>query len=147
MTVDVEVHTTIDRPRAQVAAYCRDPANITAWNANIEAVQWDSDGRVDVGSHLTFTSHFLGRRLEYTYEVVDLAGDERLVLRSDREPFVMETTYEWQDEDGGTWMTVRSRGEPTAFAGLATPILATAVRRATASDLARLKSILEGPSC
>lgn len=46
----------------------------------------------------------------------------------------METTYT---------MTLRNRGEPTAFATLATPILATAVRRATIKDLARLKSILE----
>ncbi len=35
-------------------------------------------------------------------------------------------------------MTLRNRGEPTAFATLATPILATAVRRATARDLTRL---------
>lgn len=144
MTVDVEVHTTIGRPRPQVAAYCCEPANITAWNANILAVQWDSASSVEVGSRLHFTSGFLGRRLEYTYEVVELVPDERFVMRSDRSPFRMETTYLWSDdENGGTWMTVRNRGEPTAFAGLAAPLLATAVRRATAKDLARLKSILE----
>ena len=27
-TVDVEVHTTIDRPRATVASYCCDPDNV-----------------------------------------------------------------------------------------------------------------------
>ena len=144
MTVDVEVHTTIGRPRPQVAAYCCEPANITAWNANIRAVQWDSASPVEVGSRLHFTSGFLGRTLEYTYEVVELVPDERFVMRSDRSPFRMETTYLWSDdENGGTWMTVRNRGEPTAFAGLAAPLLATAVRRATAKDLARLKSILE----
>ena len=144
MTVDVAVHTTIGRPRPQVAAYCCEPANITAWNANIRAVQWDSASPVEVGSRLHFTSGFLGRTLEYTYEVVELVPDERFVMRSDRSPFRMETTYLWSDdENGGTWMTVRNRGEPTAFAGLAAPLLATAVRRATAKDLARLKSILE----
>jgi hypothetical protein len=46
--------------------------------------------------------------------------------------------------DKREWVTLRNRGEPTAFATLATPILATAVpRRATARDLTRLKSILE----
>jgi uncharacterized protein YndB with AHSA1/START domain len=145
MTVDVEVHTTIDRPRGEVAAYCCDPANITSWNANILQVQWDSDQPVAVGSLLGFTSGFLGRRLEYTYEVVELVPDQRLVMRCDREPFPMETTYLWDDDEhGGTWMTVRNRGKPTAFAGLAAPILATAVRRATTKDLARLKSLLEG---
>lgn len=144
MTVDVEVHTTIGLARPQVAAYCCDPANITAWNANIRAVQWDSDSPVEVGSRLQFTSGFLGRTLEYTYEVVELVPHELFVMRSDRAPFQMETTYVWSDDEhGGTWMTVRNRGEPTAFAGLADPILATAVRRATAKDLATLKSILE----
>ena len=46
-------------------------------------------------------------------------------------------------EDGATWMMLRNRGEPTGFAGLAAPLLATAVRRATSNDLARLKSLLE----
>lgn len=144
-TVDVEVHTTIDRPRAEVAAYCCDPDNVTAWYANIKAVQRETDGPVTRGSRFRFTSGFLGRTLEYTYEVVDLVPAERFVMRSGRGPFPMETTYTWEDvDDGGTWMTLRNRGEPTAFAGLAAPILATAVRRATAKDLARLKSLLEG---
>lgn len=143
-TVDVEVHTTIDRPRAEVAAYCCDPDNVTAWYANIKAVQRETVGPVTLGSRFRFTSSFLGRTLEYTYEVVDLAPAQRFVMRSDRGPFAMETTYAWEDaDDGGTWMTLRNRGEPTAFAGLAAPILATAVRRATAKDLARLKSLLE----
>jgi hypothetical protein len=93
---------------------------------------------------LRFTSGFLGRRLEYTYEVAELIPEQRLVMRSDRGTFLMETAYLWEDhEQGGTWMTLRSRGEPTAFDGLSAPILATAVRRANASDLERLKSLLE----
>ena len=144
-TVDVEVHTTIDRPRPAIAAYCCDPANVTAWYANIKAVQWETEPPVTLGSRFRFTSGFLGRTLEYTYEVVELAPTERFVMRSDSGPFPMETTYMWEDAtNGNTWMTLRNRGEPTAFAGLATPILATAIRRATTKDLSRLKSILEG---
>jgi hypothetical protein len=145
VTVDVEVHTTVARPRAEVAAYCCEPANATVWNANIRAVQWDSDSPVVVGSRLKFTSGFLGRVLEYTCVVAEWVPGERFVMRSDRGPFLMETAYLWEDDDqGGTWMTLRSRGEPTAFAGVSAPILATAVRRSTAKDLAKLKAILEG---
>ena len=143
-TVDVEVHTTIARPRPDVAAYCCDPDNVTAWYANIKAVQWETESPVTLGSRFRFTSGFLGRMLEYTYEVVELVEAQRFVMRSDQGPFPMETTYTWEDApNGATWMTLRSRGEPTAFAGLAAPILATAIRRATTKDLARLKSILE----
>jgi hypothetical protein len=142
-TVDAEVHITIDRPRREVAAYCCAPATVTRWNANIRAVHWDSQRPIAVGALLQFTSGFLGRTLEYTYEVVELVPDERFVMRSVRGPFSMETAYLWADEGSGTWMTVRNRGEPTGFAGLAAPILATAIRRATSKDLERLKTILE----
>jgi uncharacterized membrane protein len=143
-TVDVEVHTTIERPRPEVAAYSCDPDNVTTWYANIRTVHWESARPLALGSRFRFTSGFLGRTLEYTYEVVELMPAELFVMRSHSGPFPMETSYAWEDtEDGGTWMTLRNRGEPTAFAGLAAPILATAIRRATAKDLARLKAILE----
>jgi uncharacterized protein YndB with AHSA1/START domain len=144
-TVDVEVHTIIDRPRREVAAYCCDPANVTAWYANIKAVQWETDPPVAIASRFRFTSEFLGRPMSYTYEVVDFVPAQRFVMRSERSPFPMETTYTWEDaEAGGTWMTLRNRGAPTGFAGLATPLLASAIRRATTKDLAQLKAILEG---
>jgi hypothetical protein len=145
VTVDVEVHTTIARPRAEVAAYCCDPGNVTVWNGNIKAAQWETTPPVALGSRFRFTSEFLGRRMAYTYEVVDLVAARRFVMRSEGGPFPMETAYLWEDDDqGGTWMTLRSRGEPTAFAGLSAPILATAVRRSTAKDLTQLKAVLEG---
>jgi uncharacterized protein YndB with AHSA1/START domain len=144
MTIDVEVHTTIDRPRTDVAAYACDPDYVTAWYANIRTVEWKTAPPVTTGSLFTFTSEFLGRSMAYTYEVVELVAARRFVMRSDGVPFAMETTYTFEDGDeGSTFMTLRNRGEPRGFAGLATPILATAIRRATAKDLARLKAILE----
>jgi uncharacterized protein YndB with AHSA1/START domain len=144
MTIDVEVHTTIDRPRTDVAAYACDPDYVTAWYANIRTVEWKTAPPVTIGSLFTFTSEFLGRSMAYTYEVVELVAARRFVMRSDGVPFAMETTYTFEDgDDGSTFMTLRNRGEPRGFAGLATPILATAIRRATAKDLARLKAILE----
>ena len=56
----------------------------------------------------------------------------------------METTYEWHDvEDDDTRMILRNRGEPSGFSGIAAPMLARAMTRATTKDLNRLKAILE----
>jgi len=55
----------------------------------------------------------------------------------------METTYTWSDEQGGTRMTLRNRGEPSGFARITAPVMERAMTRATRKDLARLKSILE----
>jgi putative aminopeptidase FrvX len=56
----------------------------------------------------------------------------------------METTYTWTAAGAdATEMTLRNRGEPAGFASVAAPVMAGAVRRATHSDLAKLKSLLE----
>ncbi len=144
MTVDVEVEATILRPSAEVAAYAGDPANAPQWYANIRSVDWRTPPPVRVGSQLDFVAHFLGRRLAYTYEVVELVPERRLVMRTADGPFPMETTYTWDPAGvGRTRMTLRNHGNPAGFSRLAAPVLERAMRRATTRDLARLKALLE----
>jgi uncharacterized protein YndB with AHSA1/START domain len=146
MSVDVVSEITIARPRAEVAAYAADPDNATAWYENIKSVEWESPPPLSVGSRLAFVARFLGRRLAYTYEVVDVVPDERFVMRTSQGPFPMETTYTWQEAgDGATRMTLRNRGEPAGFAKFTAPMVAAAMRRANRKDLERLKQILERP--
>ena len=140
--VDVQVETTIDRSPAEVAAYAGDPTNAPTWYANIRSVVWQSPPPVAVGSRMDFVAQFLGRRLAYTYEVVELTS-ERLVMRTADGPFPMETTYTWSAAGAGTRMTLRNRGNPSGFARIGRPVMEMAMRRATTKDLARLKALLE----
>jgi hypothetical protein len=97
-----------------------------------------------VGSKVAFVARFLGRRLAYTYELVDLVPGERLVMRTAQGPFPMETTYTWEPVDeGSTRMTLRNRGEPSGFSKVTAPFMAIAMRRANRKDLAALRRILE----
>lgn len=144
MRVDVQAEIRIDRPRAQVAAFATDPDNATSWYENIKTVEWKSPKPLAVGSKITFVAHFLGRRLEYTYEVKEIVPGERFVMATAQGPFPMETSYTWSDSPGGgTAMRLRNRGEPTGFSKLAAPMIAAAMRRANRKDLQKLKSILE----
>lgn len=144
MPVDVHVETLIDQPCERVATYAGDPSNAPEWYANIESVEWQTPAPVRLGSKMAFVAHFLGRRLAYTYEVVELVAGERLVMRTAQGPFPMETTYTWESVDAShTKMTLRNRGEPTGFSRLVAPIMAAAMRRAMTKDLARLKQRLE----
>jgi hypothetical protein len=143
VTVDVVTETEIARPRAEVAAYACDPGNATAWYANIEHVEWRSEPPLRVGARVAFVARFLGRRLEYIYEIREYAPGERLVMSTADGPFAMETTYEWHDTPGGTRMTLRNRGEPEGFSRVVAPLMARTVRLANRKDLRRLKELLE----
>jgi uncharacterized protein YndB with AHSA1/START domain len=109
MPADVLTEIEIARPRAEVAAYAANPNNATAWYENIESVEWRTPQPLGVGSRLAFVASFLGRRLSYVYEIVELAEGERLVIRTADGPFAMETTYTWADSAAGTRMTLRNR--------------------------------------
>jgi uncharacterized membrane protein len=144
MAVDVRTEIEIARPRVEVAAYAVDPDNAPAWYENIERVEWLTPPPLAVGSRVAFVARFLGRRLAYTYEIRALEPGERLVMSTAEGPFPMETTYTFETlPSGATRMTLRNRGEPSGFAGVAAPVLAAAMRRANRKDLARVKAILE----
>jgi hypothetical protein len=146
MTVDVLSEIVIDAAPERVAAYAGDPANAPNWYVNIESVEWQTPPPATVGSRMSFVAQFLGRRLSYTYEIIEFTPEERLVMRTAEGPFPMETTYTWQPHGvGSTRMTLRNRGEPAGFARIATPVLAAAMRRANRQDLATLKRLLEQP--
>jgi uncharacterized membrane protein len=144
MAVDVLSEIVIDRPCEQVAAYAADPSHAPDWYVNISSVDWLTDPPVRVGSRMAFVARFLGRRLAYTYEIVEYVPGERLVMRTAQGPFPMETTYTWRSHGPDrTRMTLRNRGEPAGFSRLAGPFVAMAVRRANRNDLAALKARLE----
>lgn len=130
---------------AEVSAYAADPTNAPAWYDNIESVAWETDPPLRVGSRVAFVARFMGRQLNYTYEIVELVPEERLVMRTAEGPFPMETTYTWvSTAEGYTRMTLRNRGEPTGFSKLLAPIMVGVMRRANNKDLDQLKTILQG---
>ena len=144
MAVDVVTEIEIRRPRDEVSAFAADPTNATAWYRNIKEVDWETAPPLVVGSRVRFRAQFLGRTLDYTYEVREFEPGRRFVMSTAQGPFPMETTYTWEDSaDGATRMTLRNRGEPSGFAALATPVMTLAVRRANAADLRRLRTLLE----
>src|SRR4051794_16225602 len=144
MAVDVLSEIVIDAAPERVAEYAGDPSNAPAWYVNIVSVEWQTAPPVAVGSRMDFVAKFLGRRLAYTYEVVELVPGERLVMRTAQGPFPMATSYQWEPAGASaTGMTLRNHGEPAGYSRVVAPFMARAVRRANVKDLARLKQLLE----
>lgn len=144
MDVDVTTQAVVSRPREEVAAFACDPRNAPRWYANIRSVDLLGDAPVGVGSRMRFVAGFLGRTIDYTYEVTDLVVGERMTMTTASGPFPMTTTYTFEDAGAGaTLVTLRNHGSPSGFGAVAAPVMRAAMARANAKDLRALAEVLE----
>ncbi len=142
--VDILTEISINCPLAELSAFAIDPDNAPIWYVNIKNVEWKSPKPLQKGSLLGFQAQFLGRKLEYVYEVVEWEANKKFVMRTADGPFPMETTYEFLKIDArSSRMRLRNKGVPSGFSKLMAPLMKSAMRRANNKDLLLLKEILE----
>jgi hypothetical protein len=97
------------------------------------------------GLRIGFVANVLGRRLAYTYELVEFVPGVCLVMRTSEGPSRWRRpTLGNRNADGATRMTLRNRGTPSGFSAWVAPLISMAMRRVTRKDLAPLKKRLEG---
>ncbi|HZY37781.1 MAG TPA: SRPBCC family protein [Mucilaginibacter sp.] len=144
MKIDVVSDISINAPLEYVAGYASNPENASEWYVNIKSAEFLTTKPIDIGSQVAFRAKFLGRQLEYVYEVVEWQPLEKLVMITANGPFPMQTTYTWEKIGSGkTKMFLRNTGEPSGFSKFVAPFMAFAIKRANKKDLEQLKKILE----
>ena len=139
--VKVEISLHINRPVADVFKYMNDPTRMPEWNSTIEEAT-PSETPVKVGTRVRSRLRMLGRKIEGTYEVVELEPNKRVVNKSD-EPFPWKAIITFQSENGGTRLVSAAEGELGGFFKLSEPIFARIMRKQLQAQYETAKELLE----
>lgn len=141
----VEASEVIQRPIEEVFAYLSDPANELEWQSSARERELAADA-LEKGARIKATDTFLGRKLEFVYEVTEHEPSTCIAARSVSGPFQAGYEYELAREDGGTRVVWRLEGEAGfggIFGKLVDPVMTKLGERESRSDLAKLKAVLE----
>lgn len=142
----IEVTETIDRPVEEVWAYISDPSAMPEWAASTQEVELLSDGELTKDARVRAVGRFLGRSIEFAFEVTQYQPPVRLGWRGVEGPFDNKVEYDLESVGGSTRITMRAEAEAGlggVFGKLLDPVVTAAFRRESQSDLGRLKDILE----
>ncbi len=84
--------------------------------------------------------------MEYVTEITAFEPENLIEMETVSGPFPMIITYEVEQRDQTARVILRNQGGPSGLMNLFSPLMARMVRKNTAQDLVRLKSILESSS-
>ena len=144
-TGTIEFSLTIDiyRPLEQVFAFIAAPENDFYWQYGTLVSDRQSRGAVGMGTIFRTVGHFMGRRFESVYEVIQFAPNTRYGFKSLSGPIDSYRLYTFETVRGSTRLgtSVQIRlGEPFR----PNPIgVAKVAKKEHRENLALLKSILE----
>lgn len=144
-SVDVTAEVEIVAEPSDVAAVMFDPAREPEWTstgATVEII----DRALAPGARVRRTAAVMGHEIVWTTEVEAAHFPHALRLRiADADgPFTGTVSYDIQRAPGGASLVrIQTRGETTKLGFLPSAVVETALRKALAADLLRLKAIVE----
>lgn len=140
--VGFEISVDIERPVEEVFARMTDLPRMPEWNHMVEEVV-PSETHLRVGSTARVKMRILGRRIEATYEVIELEPNRRFVGRTGAPISVTDTwAFEPLDEHRAR-LTYGSVGETRGFFKLADPIVGRIAKKQLTAQLETFKELLE----
>jgi uncharacterized protein YndB with AHSA1/START domain len=139
-----EESVIINRPIEEVFSYVTDYDTHIQWQSGLVEAGITSQGPLGVGSHYSYVTQMLGRRLETAGEITEHEPPNRHLWKATSGPLPeFQGGFIFEAVNGGTKVTMRAEGEPGGFFKLAEPIAMRMVRRQLGASLDNLKDLLE----
>jgi hypothetical protein len=111
--MDVRAERVIPVPPDRVANYAMDWRRDPEWTQGISTSELSAEadgGGFGTGAEITHSSYFLGRRIDYVFQVVAHEPPCLLDLKSVAGPFPMRVTYRYDKHPDGTLASIHVRG-------------------------------------
>lgn len=144
--VTTSVSIIIERPIEDVFAFLTDARNNALWQANagLKATRQEPEEPVGVGTRITETWQFLGRKTEATREVTEYELNYKCTQRHlwGASP-IKEGMLLFEPVTEGTRCTYTALVQARGVFALAEPFLASTLKKAMQTSLAEAKHVLE----
>jgi len=142
----IDETVVIAHPAGDVFDFMLLAENQPRWDSSmLECVQVGS-GAVTVGTRYRGASKILGRRIEWTTEVVEFVPGARVASQSVAGPLTFTVSYEVSASPAGTTLRYRLAAESGldgAFGRAMEPIVQRAQTKVVRANLGQLDSLLE----
>jgi len=142
----IDETVVVARPVGEVFDFLMRAENLPRWDSSmLECVQV-GDGAVTVGTRYRGASKILGRRIEWTTEVVEYVPGVRAVSQSVEGALTFTVSYEVSAAAAGTTLRYRLAAESGlggAFGRAMEPIVQRAQTKVVRANLGTLASLLE----
>jgi len=131
------------RPVWEVFDFIATPENNSQWQyGSIESVQISKE-RKKVGSLFSSFGHFMGRRIQSTFEVTEFEANRSYGFETISGSIQLQTSYNFEAIDRSTTVIVSTLINPGGFFKLLDPIVARVAKKQFRENLAKLKELLE----
>ena len=139
LTNSIEVY----RPIQQVFDFISAAENDFQWQYGTLASAQVSEGAVGVGAFFRSVGHFMGRRMQGTYEVTEYEANRKYAFKSLSGPLQLVTEYTFEIARGCTRVGVSTQATVSDFFQIREGVIQQHLKAQLRENLALLKALLE----
>ena len=133
----------IYRPVKQVFDFISIPENDFQWQYGILKSAQISEGGIGVGTFFRSIGHFMGRRIEGTFEVTEYEPNKKYGFKSLSGPLHSQTLYTFELAGGATKVNISTQASATNVFQSDELVLEKKMKKQLKENLELLKDILE----